>query len=314
MRLRSWRSPVGPRILKTALAVTLALAVVEHYGASPAKVVFATIGAMSAVGPTFTASLLACLTQICGVAVGGLLALTMIALQIPPVIGVGVGIVGILTGYQYFRLRLVPVLPCLVLVNACLNPAVEAAPYAVGRLWDTAIGLAIGMVVNMLIFPYDNSRKIRRTMEGLDRDLILFLEDLFDGDEHLPEAEALARKVDALEGQLLLFSQQRLLLHRARQKRELQCLRSCEDIARELVVGAGGPAEHGAQGPAGPGEPSGAAGAGRKSDGGGVRQGAAGGRCGGQLPCGPRPVPASGTEGEPAPRGQCPGKKPSERP
>ncbi len=49
-------------------------------------------------------------------------------------------------------------------------------------------------------------------------------------------AEALARKVDALEGQLLLFSQQRLLLHRARQKRELQCLRSCEDIARELVV------------------------------------------------------------------------------
>ena len=42
--------------------------------------------------------------------------------------------------------------------------------------------------------------------------------------------------MDALEGQLLLFSQQRLLLHRARQKRELQCLRSCEDIARELVV------------------------------------------------------------------------------
>ena len=235
MRLRSWKSPVGPRILKTALAVTLALAVVEHYGASPAKVVFATIGAMSAVGPTFTASLLACLTQICGVAVGGLLALTMIALQIPPVIGVGVGIVGILTGYQYFRLKLVPVLPCLVLVNACLNPAVEAAPYAVGRLWDTAIGLAIGMVVNMLIFPYDNSRKIRRTMEGLDRDLILFLEDLFDGDEHLPEAEALARKVDALEGQLLLFSQQRLL-RRKRQKRVLQQLRSCEDIARELLV------------------------------------------------------------------------------
>ena len=236
MRLRSWKGPVGPRILKTALAVTLALAVVEPYGASPAKVVFATIGAMSAVAPTFTASLLACLTQICGVAVGGLLALTVIALRIPPVIGVGVGIIGILTGYQYFRLKLVPVLPCLVLVNICLNPAVEGASYAAGRLWDTAIGLAIGMAVNLLIFPYDNSRKIRRTMEGLDRDLILFLEDLFDGDEHLPEAVALARKVDALEGQLLLFAQQRLLLHRRRQKQELQRLRSCEDIARELVV------------------------------------------------------------------------------
>lgn len=236
MRLRSWKSPVGPRILKTALAVTLALAVVEHYGASPAKVVFATIGAMSAVAPTFTASLLACLTQICGVAVGGLLALTVIALRIPSAIGIGVGIVGILTGYQYFRFKLVPVLPCLVLVNICLNPAVDGASYAVGRLWDTAIGLAVGLAVNLLIFPYDNSKKIRQTMEGLDRDLILFLEDMFDGDQHLPEAEALARKVDALEGQLLLFSQQRLLLHRTRQKRELQCLRSCEDIARELVV------------------------------------------------------------------------------
>ena len=168
MRLRSWNSPVGPRILKTALAVTLALAVIEHYGASPAKVVFATIGAMSAVGPTFTASLLACLTQIFGVAVGGLLALTVIALRIPPVIGIGVGIVGILTGYQYFRFKLVPVLPCLVLVNVCLNPAVEGASYAVGRLWDTAIGLAVGLAVNLLIFPYDNSKKIRQTMEGLD--------------------------------------------------------------------------------------------------------------------------------------------------
>ena len=236
MRLRSWKSPVGPRILKTALAVTLALAVVEHYGASPAKVVFATIGAISAVAPTFTASLLACLTQICGVAIGGGLALAVTALQIPPVIGIGVGIVGILTGYQYFRFKLVPVLPCLVLVNVCLNPAVEGVSYAVGRLWDTAIGLAIGMAVNLLIFPYDNSKKIRKTMEGLDRDLILFLEDLFKGDEHLPEAATLAHKVDALEGQLALFSQQRLLLHRARQKRELQRLRSCEDIARELVI------------------------------------------------------------------------------
>ena len=227
---------MGPRILKTALAVTLALAVVEHYGASPAKVVFATIGAMSAVGPTFTASLLACLTQILRGCSGGLAGADNDRPPDPTRDRCGRGDRGDPDRLSIFRLKLVPVLPCLVLVNACLNSAVEAAPYAVGGCGITAIGLAIGMVVNMLIFPYDNSRKIRRTMEGLDRDLILFLEDLFDGDEHLPEAEALARKVDALEGQLLLFSQQRLLLHRARQKRELQCLRSCEDIARELVV------------------------------------------------------------------------------
>ena len=175
------RPPVGLRTLKTALAVILSLLVVQQYGASPAKVVFATIGAMSAVGPTFTASALACLTQICGVVVGVLLALALLALPIHPMAAVGVGIVLILAGYQQLRLKLVPVLPCLILANLCLTPDVDPLAYSLGRIWDTAIGLAIGMAVNTLIFPYDNSRSIRRTMEGLDRDLVAFLEDMFDG-------------------------------------------------------------------------------------------------------------------------------------
>lgn len=228
-------TPIGMRTVKTALAVTLSLMVIEYYGASPAKVVFATIGAISAVGPTFTASLLACATQICGVSVGALLALTLMALHVPSIVGAGIGIMLIITSYHHLKLKLVPVLPCLVLVNICLNPEVEALSYSLGRIWDTAIGLAIGMLVNTLIFPYDNSRKIRRMMEGLDGDLICILEDLFDGDDHLPKADDLGEKIDALEGQLALFSQQRLL-RRKRQKREIQRLTTCEDTAQALLV------------------------------------------------------------------------------
>ena len=228
-------TPIGMRTVKTALAVTLSLMVIEYYGASPAKVVFATIGAISAVGPTFTASLLACATQICGVSVGALLALTLMALHVPSIVGVGIGIMLIITSYHHLKLKLVPVLPCLVLVNICLNPEVEALSYSLGRIWDTAIGLAIGMLVNTLIFPYDNSRKIRRMMEGLDGDLICILEDMFDGDDHLPKADDLGEKIDALEGQLALFSQQRLL-RRKRQKREIQQLTTCEDTAQALLV------------------------------------------------------------------------------
>ena len=232
----SWkRFPVGLRTVKTALAVTLALVVVQQYGASPAKVVFATIGAISAVAPTFTASLLACLTQICGVVVGALFALLMMALQVPDMVAVGIGVIFILAVYNHFHLKLVPVLPCLVLVNVCLNPEVQALSYSTGRIWDTAIGLVIGMAVNTLIFPYDTSKTIRRTMEGLDRDLILFLEDMFDGDEHLPETRGLEKKIDALEEQLALFAEQRLL-RRRRQKRELYQLERCEDIAQELLI------------------------------------------------------------------------------
>ena len=103
-------------------------------------------------------------------------------------------------------------------------------------LWVAGcIGLAIGMAVNTLIFPYDNSRSIRRTMEGLDRDLVAFLEDMFDGDDHLPEADALEKKIDALEGQLVLFGEQRLF-RRRRQRRLLRQLSGCADIAQELLV------------------------------------------------------------------------------
>lgn len=234
-RLRAWKVPVGLRMIKTAVAVILALLVVQPYGATTAKVVFATIGAMSAVGPTFKASLAACLTQFCSVTVGAVLSIVMMWLQVPPIPAVGIGIIILLWMYQYSHLKLLPLLPCLVLVNICLNPEVEAVSYSLGRLWDTAIGLGIGMVINTLVFPYDNSRKIRQTMEGLDSDLIHFLEDLFDGDAHLPEAGQLSRKINALEGQLALFTDQRLF-RRKRQKRELQTLRTCEDIAHELLV------------------------------------------------------------------------------
>ena len=87
--LRARRIPVGLRTIKTALAVTLALVVVQQYGASPAKVVFATIGAMSAVGATFKDSLMACLTQICGVVIGALLSICLLTLHVPDMVSVG---------------------------------------------------------------------------------------------------------------------------------------------------------------------------------------------------------------------------------
>ena len=229
------RPPVGMRTIKTALAVTLSLLVVQQYGASPAKVVFATIGAISAVGPTFTASVLACLTQICGVVVGVLLALALLALPIHPMVAVGIGIVLILAGYQQLRLKLVPVLPCLILANLCLTPDVDPLAYSLGRIWDTAIGLGVGILVDVLVFPYDNSRKIQGALEGLDRDVLRFLEEIFDGDDVLPDGEALAGKLSAMEKQLAIFSKQKLFFHLGRQKRELARFRSCDRMAKELV-------------------------------------------------------------------------------
>ena len=108
--------------------------------------------------------------------------------------------------------------------------------YALGRIWDTAIGLGVGMAINTLIFPYDNSRRISATVESLDTELIRFLEEMFDGDTVLPEAETMAKKIDEIEKQLQIFANQKLLLHLRRQRRQLETFRLCEGKARQLVA------------------------------------------------------------------------------
>lgn len=92
------------------------------------------------------------------------------------------------------------------------------------------------MLVNTLIFPYDNSRQILATMESLDRELIRFLEDLCDGDDQMPDARAMSRQIRKMESQLMIFSNQKLLLHLSRQKKELEIFRSCEGKAKVLVA------------------------------------------------------------------------------
>ena len=69
----------------------------------------------------------------------------------------------------------------------------------------------------------------------MDGDLLAFLEDMFDGDDHLPETREMSAKIDSLEKQLSLFADQRLF-RRRRQKRLLDQLQGCEDIAQALLI------------------------------------------------------------------------------
>ena len=118
----------------------------------------------------------------------------------------------------------------------CVTPDIQPFEYALGRIWDSAIGLAVGMVINMLIFPYDNSRRIRETAESLEREVIAFLEDMFDGDDILPGSDRMTRMIDDMDRQLAIFSKQRLFHRLRRQRQELQTFRTCEWKARQLVA------------------------------------------------------------------------------
>ena len=92
------------------------------------------------------------------------------------------------------------------------------------------------MAINMLVFPYDNSRAIRTAAHSLERQLIHFLEDLFDGDDHLPNAQKSAATVAHMDHQLKIFARQKLLWRPRRQKAQLRHLSLSEDTARRLVT------------------------------------------------------------------------------
>lgn len=227
--------PVGLRTLKTAVAVSASILLVEMYGTSVDELLFGVMGAFAAMEPTFKSSVRSCLAQITGVITGVILALTMRALEIPGVAAAGIGIVLIMAMYQLMHRKSSPVLPCLILVTICTKPELSAVTYGMERIWNTALGLGVGMVINMLVFPYDSSKKIQQIMASLDEDLIQFLQDRFDGDDHLPETDEMEKKIESLERQLAMFADQRLL-RRRRQKRILARLQRCEDTSRALLL------------------------------------------------------------------------------
>ena len=235
--LKKWvRLRVGLRTVKTTAAVVISMMLVDRLGTSGSRLIFAMLGAMAAVQPTFKESVASCLTQIVGVLFGAAAGLLLRLLPGPDLVAVGIGMVLVITLYHSLRIPYSPSLPCFVVVMVCVTPDVHPVIYAAERIWETAIGLAVGMAINTLVFPYDNSRRIRATAEGLDKVLIAFLEEVFDGDDILPDAKAMRRTIDDLQRELELFSNQKLILRLRRQQEELETFRLCENKARELVA------------------------------------------------------------------------------
>lgn len=235
MRLKPGKFHVGLRTIKTAIAVILSMIIVEFLGASESKLIFAMLGAMAAVQPTFKESVESSLTQIIGVIFGATLAVILQFLHLPPLVATGIGIVLVIALYNMLHLRFSPGLPCLIVVMLCVDPEERPLFYALERVWDTTIGLIIGMLLNMLVFPYDNSRRIRIAAESLDKDLIAFLENMFDGDDVLPNVSLMTTRIHEMDAQLNIFAKQKLFFRLRRQKKELYMFQTFDNKAKILV-------------------------------------------------------------------------------
>lgn len=238
MKLNYKRIHIGRRTLKTAVAVIISLIAVSMFGTSEAtsKMVFAMLGAIAAMENTFKQSVEACMTQIVGMILGAIVAAGVSFLPIPPVLMVGTGVVILIVLYNLMGVHYSPNLPCLVVLMSCMNVDIYPFQYALGRLWDTAIGLAVGMTINILVLPYDNSLKIRQTIEYFDIVVIDFLEDMFDGDQDYPDTEKMRHTINDMASQLGIYSKQWLPFSVKQEKKKLDIFLKCDSKARELMA------------------------------------------------------------------------------
>jgi len=236
MKFKFPRLRIGMRTVKTVAAVIIAMVIVDLYGATSSKLILAMLGAMAAVHPTFKESLESCLTQFAGVFFGAVVSVLLLMLPLHPLVSSGIGIILVITLYNLLGIRYSPALACMIVVSMCYETDARPIVYAAGRIWDTSIGLSVGMVINTLVFPYDNSRQIRQAVEALDKAVIAFLEDMFDGDDQLPDAKEMTAAINEMGRQLATFSNQRLLMRLRRQKEQIEVFQLCEGKSRELLA------------------------------------------------------------------------------
>ena len=235
MHMKLTRFHIGLRTAKTTAAIIISMVLVHFHGTTDSKYIFAMLGAMAAMENTFQESLEACLTQFVGLVFGAVISLLLLLLPIHSVLQCTIGILLTISMYNTLHIRFSPTLPCMLIVIMCTSSGLHPIAYAISRFWDTAIGLGMGMAINTLVFPYDNSRRIRQTVESLDKELLSFLEDLFDGDDILPDENKMTATINDMNRQLTLFSDQKLILNLRRQEHDLEIFRECEGKAKELL-------------------------------------------------------------------------------
>ena len=90
MSLKYKKIHIGRRTIKTVVAVIISMMIISLYGTTTSKMIFAMIGAMSAMENSFKKSLEACLTQIVGMLCGVTAGILLLHLPIHTLLCVGI--------------------------------------------------------------------------------------------------------------------------------------------------------------------------------------------------------------------------------
>lgn len=202
---RSLREATTPArlllVAKTALAVGLAWWIAPHMpGVVDEYPYYAPLGALVSMYPTLMGSLRSGLQTVLGLAAGvGLATLVILTVgptwwTIPIVVGLGVLLSG--TGWFGSGKEYVPIAALFVLIVG----GQDADDYSLGYLVQTAVGVTIGLLVNVLIAPAPLTAAAALRVDAFREQLAAHLHEIADAvsSSWPPERDEWARDADSL--------------------------------------------------------------------------------------------------------------------
>jgi uncharacterized membrane protein YccC len=187
--------------LKTAIAAGVALALAGVVpGTASHYPYYAPLGAVIAMGPTVLHGIREGFRTVFGLAAGIGLAFVVTLVGAPHylTVPVAVGVAVVVAGFRIVGQANTWVASAAIFVLLIGGP--HPATYSTGYLTQTLLGAAVGVAVNMLIFPPLAVREAARGLESLQRHLAEHLGDLGDAlEDDEVNGHAWAERLDRLQ-------------------------------------------------------------------------------------------------------------------
>ena len=230
------RFRLGLRTVKTALSVMISLYIASFFGELS---IFPALASVSVMARSFDEGLRECRNQAVGIIIGGLFGCGIAVLApYPPIWVIGLGVMLIIFFCASFNVGFSCGLSCAIFIVACMTEPSDVLNSVILRSYHTAIGLCTGLIINYVVVPYNNSRKILELLKELIEDVPQYLEQRFFLDR-FPDLSEMQEKLDRLSYELSIYRHQRFLkkrLHRDEYSFLSGCLQLANRMFQELQV------------------------------------------------------------------------------
>lgn len=224
---------LGTRVVKTAIAVTLSVFLIRFFATDDLSVFYAGFGALIAMDTTFSNSLRQGLTQLIGVLAGTVMGYLSVLLfpSMTPAWMAGLGVLLLIVLCNALKLSFSASLACIIFLSACLTPTDDIVRDSLFRLRDSSLGIGIALVVNALIRPYNNKKRILALLGRLRAQIPGDIEQIVVKEQFpdLQESVAILRQLDR---ELNLYHSQHFF-HRKHDDEAL--LRGCYQLAQRML-------------------------------------------------------------------------------